>query len=103
VACMPGFSASSAAASLVMEAVIVTAAAMIRRAASAVRPGGVVAFHEFVFYPPTISQSLPSAALFDQVVSAVNAAAAAIVPSLTAVRAQVVSPPQICGWVVRPK
>ena len=146
---------------------------MIRRAAAAVRPGGVVAFHEVAIQPNT-AQALPRVALFEQVASAVIAAIVAIVPSpdvagrlgacfaeaglpsphlicecivgdstslivpwyalgyrvmlphlarlglepssvgdpetllerleaeLTAVRAQVVSNPQICGWAVRP-
>jgi SAM-dependent methyltransferase len=147
--------------------------AMIRRAASAVRPGGVVAFHDIAVHGYR-SQALPSVALFDQVASATTAALVATLPSpdvagrlvacfaeaglpsphlfcecvigdstsliprwwaltyrsmlphiarlgleppsvgdpetlverleaeLTAVRAQMVSLPQICGWAVRP-
>lgn len=149
--------------------------AMIRRAAAAVRPAGVVAFHERAGYPPNRFQSIPSVALYDQVAAAMNAAFVATQPSpdvagrlvacfmeaglpsphlfcecvvgdstspiarwlaltyrsmlphiarlglepasvgdpetlierleaeLTAVRAQVISNPQICGWVVRLK
>jgi SAM-dependent methyltransferase len=148
--------------------------AMIRRAASAVRAGGVVAFHEFAAYPPNRFQAFPSVALYDQVAAAMNACLVATVASpdvagrlvacfveaglpsphlfcecvigdstslvarwlaltyrsilphvkrlgleptsvgdletlverleaaLTAVRAQVVSNPQVCGWAVRP-
>jgi len=148
--------------------------AMLRRATSAVRSGGVVAFHEVALYPPNRSRALPNVALYDQVASAVNAAFVATLPSpdvagrlvacfaeaglpsphlicecvigdsaspiarwialgyrsmlphitrlglaptsvgdpetlverveaeLRAVRAQVVSAPQICGWAVRP-
>ena len=148
--------------------------AMIGRAASAVRSGGVVAFHEFAGYPPNRFQAIPSVALYDQVASAMNAAFVATIPSpdvagrlvacfaeaglpsphlicecvigdstslvarwlaltyramlphiarlgleptcvgdpetlaerleaeLAAVRAQVVSNPQICGWAVQP-
>jgi SAM-dependent methyltransferase len=148
--------------------------AMIRRAAAAVRPGGVVAFHEFAGYPPNRFQAFPNVALYDQVAAAMNAAFDAAIPSpdvagrlvacfaeaglpsphlfcecvigdstslvarwlaltyramlphiarlgleptsvgdpetlverlqaaLTAVGAQVVSNPQICGWAVRP-
>ena len=54
--------------------------AMIRRVASAVRSGGVVAFHEVAIYPPRF-QALPSVALFDEVASAANAAFIATVPS----------------------
>jgi SAM-dependent methyltransferase len=54
--------------------------AMIRRVASAVRPGGVVAFQEVAMYPPRF-HALPSVALFDQVASAANAAFVATVPS----------------------
>jgi hypothetical protein len=149
-------------------------AAMIRRAAAAVRSGGVVAFHEFAGYPPNRFQAIPSVALYDQVAAAMNAAFVATQPSpdvagrlvacfaeaglpsphlicecvigdstslvarwlaltyramlphiarlgleptcvgdpetlaerleaeLAAVRAQVVSNPQICGWAVQP-
>jgi SAM-dependent methyltransferase len=55
--------------------------AMIQRAASAVRPGGIVAFHEVVIYQPNRLLSLPSVALFDQVASAMNAAFVATIPS----------------------
>jgi len=147
---------------------------MIRMATSAVRPGGVVAFHEFAAYQPNRFQALPSVALYDQVAAAMNAALVATIASpdfagrlvacfaeaglpsphlfcecvigdstsliarwlaltyrsmlqhiarlgleptsvgdpetlverleaeLTAVRAQVFSNPQICGWAVRP-
>jgi SAM-dependent methyltransferase len=54
---------------------------MIRRAASAVRPGGIVAFQEFAAYQPNRFQALPSVALYDQVVSAMNAALVATIPS----------------------
>ena len=54
--------------------------AMIRWAASAVRPGGVVAFHDIAVHGYR-SQALPSVALFDQVASAMNAAFVATVPS----------------------
>jgi SAM-dependent methyltransferase len=54
--------------------------AMIRKAASAVRPGGVVAFHEVVAYEKGL-YSLPSVALYDQVVSAMTATFVATVPS----------------------
>ena len=149
--------------------------AMIRRVSSAVRPGGIVAFHEFAAYQPNMFQARPSVALYDQVAAAMNAALVATIPSpdvagrlvacfaeaglpaahlfcecaigdstsliarwlaltyrsmlphiarlgleptsvgdpgtlverleaeLAAVRAQVVSNPQICGWAVRPK
>src|SRR5262249_6719119 len=43
--------------------------AMIRRAASAVRPGGVVAFQEPALHQKRL-QALPRVALFDQVASA---------------------------------
>jgi SAM-dependent methyltransferase len=148
--------------------------AMIRRAGAAVRPGGVVAFHEFAGYPPNRFQAIPRVALYDQVAAAMNTAFDAALPSpdvagrlvacfveagfpsphlfcecvigdstsliarwlaltyrsmlphiarlgleptsvgdpetlverlgaeLTAVRAQVFSNPQICGWAVRP-
>jgi SAM-dependent methyltransferase len=148
--------------------------AMIRRVAAAVRPGGVVAFHEFAGYPPNRFQAIPRVALYDQVAAAMNAAFDAAIPSpdvagrlvacfaeaglpspglfcecvigdstslvarwlaltyrsmlphiarlgleptgvgdpetlverleaeLAAVRAQVASNPQICGWAVRP-
>jgi SAM-dependent methyltransferase len=147
--------------------------ATIRRAASALRSGGIVAFHEVAIHAYR-SQSLPSVALYDQVASAARAAVVATVPSpdvagrlvarfevaglpsphlicecvigdstsplarwwaltyrsmlphiarfgfestsvgdpetlverleaeLTAVRAQVFSNPQVCGWAVRP-
>src|SRR5262249_8104130 len=55
--------------------------AMIRRAASAVRPGGVVAFHEVTGLRPKTWQALPSVALFDQIASATIAAFVATVPS----------------------
>jgi SAM-dependent methyltransferase len=55
--------------------------AMIKRAASAVRSGGIVAFHEIANYQPNKFQALPSVALFDQVASAINAAFVATVPS----------------------
>lgn len=54
--------------------------AMIRRAASAVRPGGVVAFHEVAIHAYK-SQALPSVVLYDQVASATRAALVATVPS----------------------
>ena len=54
---------------------------MIRRAASAVRPGGIVAFQEFAAYQPNRFQALPSVALYDQVVSAMNGALVATIPS----------------------
>jgi SAM-dependent methyltransferase len=54
--------------------------AMIRKAASAVRPGGVVAFHEVAIQPNRF-QALPCVALFDQVASAMNAACVATMPS----------------------
>jgi SAM-dependent methyltransferase len=148
--------------------------AMIRRVASTVRPGGIVAFHEFAAYQPNSFQASPRVALYDQVASAMNASLDAAMPSpdvagrlvecfgeaglpsphlfcecvigdstssiarwlaltyramlphivrlglepagvgdpetlvqrleaeLAAVRAQVVSNPQICGWAVRP-
>jgi SAM-dependent methyltransferase len=148
--------------------------AMIRRAASAVRPGGIVAFHEFAAYQPNKFQAFPTVALYDQVASAMNESLVATIPSpdvagrlvacfaeadlpsphlfcecvigdftspiarwlaltyramlphiarlgleppgvgdpetlverldaeLTAVHAQVVSNPQICGWALRP-
>jgi len=54
---------------------------MIRRAASAVRPRGVVAFHECpAIYPPK-NQALPSVTLFEQVASATTAAFLATEPS----------------------
>jgi precorrin-6B methylase 2 len=149
--------------------------AMIRKAAAAVRPGGIIAFQEFVAYQPNRFQALPSVALYEQVAVAMNAALVATIPSpdvagrlvscfleaglpsphlfcecvigdstsqiarwlaltyramlphitrlglepagvgdpetlverleveLTAVRAQIVSNPQICGWTVRPQ
>jgi SAM-dependent methyltransferase len=55
--------------------------ALIRSAASAVRPGGVVAFHEFAGYPPNRFQAIPSVALYDQVAAAMNAAFDAAIPS----------------------
>ena len=55
--------------------------AMIRRAASAVRPGGIVAFHEFAAYQPNRFQALPSVALYDQVAAAMNAVLVATIPS----------------------
>jgi hypothetical protein len=54
---------------------------MIRRVASAVRSGGVVAFHEVVIYQPNRILSLPSVALFDRVASAMNAAFVATIPN----------------------
>ena len=149
--------------------------AMIKRVASAVRPGGIVAFQEFAAYQPNRFQAFPSVALYDQIASAMNAALVATIPSpnvtgslvacfaeaglpspqlicecvigdstsmigrwlaltyrsmlphivrlglepagvgdpktlverleaeLVAVRAQLVSNPQICGWAVRPQ
>src|SRR5262249_1936331 len=53
--------------------------AMIRRAASAVRPGGVVAFQDSARHQKGL-QALPRVALFDQVVSAMNEAFLAHVP-----------------------
>jgi len=55
--------------------------AMIRRAGSAVRPGGVVAFHEFAAYPPNRFQAIPRVALYDQVAAAMNAAFEVGIPS----------------------
>ena len=56
-------------------------AAMIRRAGAAVRPGGVVAFHEFAGYPPNRFQAIPRVALYDQVAAAMNTAFDAALPS----------------------
>jgi cyclopropane fatty-acyl-phospholipid synthase-like methyltransferase len=57
------------------------AVAMIRGAASAVRPRGVVAFHECpAIYPPK-NQALPSVTLYEEVVSATTAALLATEPS----------------------
>ena len=53
---------------------------MIKKAALAVRPGGIVAFHEVVIYEKKL-HSLPSVALFDQATAAMNAAFVATVPS----------------------
>ena len=53
---------------------------MIRRAASAVRHGGVVAFHEVVVYEKRL-HSLPSVALNEQAVAVMNSALVATVPS----------------------
>jgi hypothetical protein len=55
--------------------------AMIRSAAAAVRPGGVVGFHEFAAYQPNRFQALPSVALYDQIAAAMNASFAATIPS----------------------
>ena len=55
--------------------------AMIGRTAAAVRPGGVVAFHERAGYPPNRFQAIPSVALYDQVAAAMNAAFVATQPS----------------------
>src|SRR5215475_10070867 len=54
--------------------------AMIRRAASAVRAGGVVAFQESAMHQKRL-QALPRVALFDQVASAMNEAFLATLPS----------------------
>jgi len=54
--------------------------AMIRRAATAVRSGGIVAFHEVAIHAYT-SEALPRVALYDHVVSAARAALVATVPS----------------------
>ena len=53
--------------------------AMIRRAATAVRSGGIVAFHEVAIHAYT-SEALPRVALYDHVVSAARAALVATVP-----------------------
>src|SRR5262245_35549073 len=55
--------------------------AMIRRVAAAVRPGGVVAFHEFAGYPPNRFQAMPRVALYDQVAAAMNASFDTAIPS----------------------
>jgi SAM-dependent methyltransferase len=55
--------------------------AVIRKAAAAVRPGGIVAFQEFAIYQPNRFQALPSVALYDQIAAAMNAALAATIPS----------------------
>lgn len=56
-------------------------ASMIRRAAAALRPGGIVAFHEPAIYLPNRFQAFPRVALFDQVAAAMNAVFVATVPS----------------------
>jgi SAM-dependent methyltransferase len=80
---------------------------MIRRAASALRSGGIVAFHE-VAIQAYKSEALPSVALWDHVVSATRAALVATVPSpdvagrLVAcfVEAGLPSPHLICECVI---
>jgi ubiquinone/menaquinone biosynthesis C-methylase UbiE len=56
-------------------------AAMIKRVASAVRPGGVIAFQEFAVYPPNRFQAFPSVALYDQIAAAMNAVIVATIKS----------------------
>jgi ubiquinone/menaquinone biosynthesis C-methylase UbiE len=46
--------------------------AMLQRAAEAVRPGGIVAFHELVISPPNNFQAWPRLQLFDAVAKAVR-------------------------------
>ena len=55
--------------------------AMIRRAAAAVYPGGVVAFHEFAGYPPNRFQAIPRVALYEQVATAMSASFDIAIPS----------------------
>jgi SAM-dependent methyltransferase len=55
--------------------------AMIRQVASAVRLGGVIAFHELPLYQPNTFQALPRVDLFDQISSATTAVFQATVPS----------------------
>jgi SAM-dependent methyltransferase len=54
---------------------------MIKKAAAAVRPGGIVAFHEFAVYHPNRFQAFPRIALFDKVATAMNAALVAAMRS----------------------
>jgi hypothetical protein len=53
----------------------------IRSAASAVRSGGIVAFHEVATHKPSLFQALPKVALFDRVATTVNAVYCATVQS----------------------
>jgi SAM-dependent methyltransferase len=55
--------------------------AMIRRVTSAVRPGGVIAFHELPLYHPNTFQALPRVDLFDRISSATTAVFDATVAS----------------------